>query len=311
MVLDGKYTLRLIGADDAPFAFAASPAFARDGVCYAACASGLYRSRDRGAHWDLLRTSPETVTTAVAVSPAFADDRSLFAAVKGGVLRSADGGDTWFTASFPAPPPVFSSLVVSPGFERDGFLLAGTLEDGVFSSSDRGGRWQPWNFGLFDLNVLCLALSPAWIENETAYAGTETGLYRSTNGGRAWRHTGFPAELAPALCIVSFEDRRPGSSRLLVGTEDNGLLASCDQGETWDRLAADALSGAVNQLHVDVYDSNTLYALTGDGVMCSEDGGLSWSDLIRVDGLATALLPLGDAMLLGVQGKGVMRLPLK
>ena len=311
MVADGKYTLRLSGADDAPFGFAASPTFARDGICFAACASGLYRSQDGGARWELLRTSPEPLTTAVAVSPAFADDRSLFAAVKGGVLRSVDGGDTWFTARFPAPPPVFSGLLVSPGFEGDGILLAGALEDGVFSSSDRGGRWQPWNFGLFDLNVLCLALSPCWLEDETVYAGAETGLYRSTNGGRAWRHTGFPTELAPALCIASFVDRRSGSNRLLVGTESEGLLASSDQGETWERLAADARSGAVNQLHVDANGAISLYALTGDGVMRSDDQGQSWSELIRVDGIATAMLPLGDVLLLGLQGKGVMLLPLK
>ncbi len=309
--MDGKYVLKLTGADDAPFAFAASPAFARDGVCFAACASGLYRSADGGAGWELLRTSPEPLTTAVAVSPAFAADRSLFAAVKGGILRSADGGDTWFTAGLPAPPPVFSCLVASPGFERDGFLLAGTLEDGVFSSSDRGGRWQPWNFGLFDLNVLCLALSPAWIDDETAYAGTETGLYRSTNGGRAWRHTKFPAELAPVLSIASFDGGRSGSTRLLAGTESNGLLASNDQGETWERLAADALSGEVNQLQADANGAISLYALSSDGVMRSDDGGQSWSEVIRVDGIATAMLPFGDVLLLGLQGKGVMRLPLK
>ncbi len=306
----GKYALELTSADDTPFDFAASPDFARDGICFAACGSGLYRSQDGGLRWELLRTSPEPVTTAVAVSPAFAADRSLFAAVKGGVLRSADGGDTWFAARFPAPPPVFSSLVVSPGFERDGLLLAGTLEDGLFSSSDRGGRWGPWNFGLFDLNVLCLALSPGWIEEETAYAGTETGLYRSTNGGRAWRHTGFPAEFAPALSITSFDDGRSGLTRLLVGTESSGLLASCDQGETWERLAVDSFSGAVNQLHIDANAGNALYALTVDGVMRSDDEGQSWSDLIRVDGMATAMLPLGDVLLLGLQGEGLMRLPL-
>ena len=170
--MDAKYTLELANADDAPYALAASPAFARDGVCFAACGSGLYRSQNGGERWELLRASPESVMTAVAVSPAYAGDRSVFAAVKGGILRSSDGGDAWFTAGFPAPPPVFSSLIVSPDFERDGFLLAGTMEDGVFSSTDRGARWQPWNYGLFDLNALCLALSPAWTEDETAYAGT-------------------------------------------------------------------------------------------------------------------------------------------
>ena len=153
--------------------------------------------------------SPEPVTTAVAVSPAFADDRSLFAAVKGGVLRSADGGRYLVHGQLSgAAPGVFRLGQYRRALRRDGLLLAGTLEDGVYSSSDRGGRWQPWNFGLFDLNVLCLALSPAWIEDETAYAGTETGLYRSTNGGRAWRHTGFPVELAPAFfAFLAIEGR--------------------------------------------------------------------------------------------------------
>ena len=136
----------------------------------------MYRSIDGGSSWKLLRVSDEQVTTAVAVSPSFETDRSVFAAVKGGILRSSDGGDTWFATGFPAPPPVFSSLVVSPDFERDGVLLAGTLEDGVYSSSDRAVRWQPWNFGLFDLHVLCLVISPHWRADETVFAGTETGL---------------------------------------------------------------------------------------------------------------------------------------
>lgn len=308
--MDTKFTLKLANADDAPYALAASPAFARDGLCFAACGSGLYRSQDGGESWELLRASPESVTTAVAVSPAYAQDRSVFAAVKGGILRSSDAGAAWFTAGFPAPPPVFSSLVVSPDFERDGFLLAGTLEDGVFSSTDRGTRWGPWNFGLFDLNVLCLALSPAWTEDETAYAGTETGLYRSTNGGRAWRHSSFPSELAPVLSIACFEDGRDGSSHLLVGTESSGLLRSGDQGETWQQVGEDLISEAVNQLHVahDAKGRHSLYALTNDGLMYSDDEGRSWADLIRIEGIATAMLPLCDVMLLGVQGEGVMRL---
>ncbi len=313
MKTDAKYTLELVDADDTPFALAASPTIERDGVCFAACSSGLYRSRDAGERWERLPASPEPLTTAVTVSPAFPQDRSVFAALKGGVLRSADGGDTWFTAAFPAPPPLFSCLIASPGFERDGFLLAGTLEDGVFSSSDRGARWGAWNFGLFDLNVLCLALSPGWINDETAYAGTETGLYRSTNGGRAWRHCNFPAELAPALSIACFENERDGACQLLVGTESGGLLASLDEGDTWERVAEDLISGAVNQLQLarDIAGGLSLYALTDDGVMRSGDQGRNWSRLVRVDGEPTAMLPLGDIILLGVRGLGVMRLALK
>ncbi len=306
-----RLTLEFANADDAAYAMAASPGFARDGICFAACGSGLYRSGDGGASWRKLRTSSELVTTAVAVSPAFAQDRSVFAAVKGGILRSSDGGETWFTAAFPAPPPVFSSLLVSPDFERDGFLLAASMEDGVFSSTDRGARWQPWNFGLFDLNVLCIALSPVWIEDETVYAGTETGLYCSTNGGRAWRHTGFPAECAPALCIVCIEEGDARETRLIVGTEQHGLMASCDNGETWERLAAAAISGAVNQLHAGRRGENglTIHALVEDGIMRSGDAGKTWTKALRMDGTPTAMLPLAEGILLGIGGRGLAFLP--
>lgn len=309
--MDVKFTLEFATADDAVYALASSPDFAQDGICFAACGSGLYRSGDGGESWRKLPASSELVTTAVAVSPAFAQDRSVFAAVKGGILRSSDAGETWFTAAFPAPPPVFSSLEASPDFERDGFLLAATMEDGVFSSTDRGARWQPWNFGLFDLNVLCLALSPAWIEDETVYAGTETGLYRSDNGGRAWRHSGFPAEYAPALCIACIEAGDPRATQLIVGTERHGLMASCNSGKTWGRLAADSTTGAVNQLRVSGCgdDSLAIYALVEDGILRSDDAGKTWTEVLHADGTPTAMLPLADRILLGIDGRGVALLP--
>ena len=309
--MKATYTLEFARAADSLFALAASPDFARDGLCFAACSSGIYRSEDGGASWRLLRASSETVTTALALSPSFADDRSLFAAVKGGLLRSSDAGDNWYTAGFPAPPPVFSSLLVSPDFERDGFILAATLEDGVFSSTDRGLRWQPWNFGLFDLAALCLAMSPDWTTDETVYVGTETGLYQSSNGGRAWRHSGFPSELAPVLCLAAASSQESGDMKIYAGTEMHGLHLSCDGGENWERLAADAMPDAVNQLYVthDERGGASLYALKNDGVLQSDDEGRSWSQVIRSDGAATAMLPLCGVIFLGVLGKGVMRLP--
>ncbi len=278
-------------------------------VCFAACSSGLYRSIDGGCSWKLLRVSDEQVTTAVAVSPGFDRDRSVFAAVKGGILRSSDGGDTWFTTGFPAPPPVFSSLVVSPDFERDGVLLAGTLEDGVFSSSDRAVRWQPWNFGLFDLHVLCLAISPHWRDDETVFAGTETGLYRSSNGGRAWRVTDFPTDLAPILCLAYSSSEAAGDTKIFAGTEGNGLHVSCHTAENWQRLDARAIAPAVNQLQMveTAAGSCTLYALVDDGLCRSGDSGRTWQTVVRVKGTPTAMLVLDNAVLLGVQGNGILR----
>ena len=68
------------------YGFAVSPDFERDGLCFAASSSGLYRSEDGGQTWqsayDALSLTTAVLTTAVAVSPDFSIDRSLFAAVR-------------------------------------------------------------------------------------------------------------------------------------------------------------------------------------------------------------------------------------
>ena len=221
------------GAEDVVYALAASPQFDRDGVCFAGRASGLYRSADGGASWQpayaTLNLSEDLSTSAVVVSPDFASDRAVFAGVTGAILRSHDGGGSWFLTLLPSPPPVVSCLVASPDYERDGVLFAGTMEDGVFRSSDRGERWVRWNFGLLDLHVLVLALSPDFAQDETLFVGVESGIFRSTNGGRAWREVPFPTDLAPVISLaISPDFKRDGL--LLAGTEAHGLYALARSG---------------------------------------------------------------------------------
>ena len=67
----------------------------------------------------------------------------------------------------------------------------------MYRSADRGQNWARWNFGLFDLRVLALAVSPDFSHDETVFAGTETGIYVSKSGGRSWRPLPFPDEAAP------------------------------------------------------------------------------------------------------------------
>ena len=292
-------------ADDTVFSLAASPDFAVDGICFAACASGLYRSRDGGQSWESLGIGTKLAVTGLAVSPDYGHDRSLFAAVQGGILRSSDGGDTWFAARFAAPPPLFSALRASPSFEYDGVLLAGTMEDGIFASSDRGANWQSWNFGLFDLNVLCIALSPSLAEDEAVLAGAETGLYRSDNGGRAWRETAFPTDRAPILCLAFIDD---GAGKILAGTENHGLWASDDQGRNWSRLAEKSMPATVNDIQIRRGDRR-LFALVDDGLLASADDGQTWTRLMQTRDAPTALLTTaGGPIFVGLLGKGIVRL---
>jgi photosystem II stability/assembly factor-like uncharacterized protein len=262
-------------------ALAASPAFATDGVCFAARNSGLYRSDDGGQTWrdayaELAREEP-WATPAVALSPDFAADRCVFAGAPGGVLRSLDGGQAWQMAALATPPPFVTALAVSPAFARDGMLFAATLEDGVFCSTDRGSRWAAWNFGLLDLAVLTLAISPAFAEDETLFAGTETGVFRSTNGGRAWREVAFPTELAPVLALAI----SPGFAEdgvLFAGTEEHGLWRSDDRGQTWAGVGKGMLGGATQAILLapDFLQAPTVVVLAGDAICTSADGGNGW-----------------------------------
>jgi photosystem II stability/assembly factor-like uncharacterized protein len=170
------------------------------------------------------------------------------------------------------PPPVISSIVVSPDFSRDGTLLVGTLEDGIFRSEDRGRLWSPANFGLLDLAVMSLAMSPNFTEDETVLAGTESGVFRSTNGGRAWRETRFPMEYAPVLCLTFAQ-----AGALFAGAESHGIYSSQDNGQTWARLDTGMLTGAVNQLIPSVANPTHLLALHDDTLLVTRDSGQSWN----------------------------------
>lgn len=327
---------------DVVYHLAPSPAFAEDGVCFAARMSGLYRSDDGGATWRFVYESLEgeqarlddapVATTAVALSPAFASDRSVFAGVQGAVLRSVDGGQNWYIAGLGTPPPLISALVVSPDFAEDGVVLAGGMEDGIFRSSDRGGQWARWNFGLLDLNILSMAISPDFARDETLFVGTESGIFRSTNGGRAWREVGAstlaqrsyepsPADFAPVLSLA-ISPGYASDGTVFAGTESAGLFCSRDRGRTWERVDGGAITDSVNAIILAPAlptAAPAVLAATSAALHLSRDGGQSWSSLEAVQSLEgveagisavaapSGLLP-GAALLVGTANGEVHRL---
>jgi outer membrane protein assembly factor BamB len=306
---------------DVVYALAAPPTFVRDGVCFAARASGLHRSADGGVTWQpaygSLGLTEALATPAAAVSPNFASDRTVLAGVSGAILRSYDAGETWYFSMLPSPPPVVSCLAVSPDYERDGVIFAGTMEDGVFRSSDRGDHWVRWNFGLLDLHVLALALSPNFAQDETLFVGTESGVFRSTNGGRAWREVAFPEELAPVLSLaISPAFKQDGA--LYVGTEAHGLHVTQDRGRTWARLGAQVLDGSVNAILLDAPGGDqapALLAVSSAGIFISADAGRSWGEFVadvpEEEAVVTVAAPEGlrpsATLLLGLSNGEVVR----
>jgi photosystem II stability/assembly factor-like uncharacterized protein len=269
------------------YALAASPDFINDGTLFVAKSTGLYRSTNQGQSWipayESLGLDPSLPTTVVAISPSYADDQTVFAAVKGNVLSSTDGGDTWAYVELAEPAPLVSTLAISPRFTNNGLLLAGTLDDGIIRSTNRGATWHRWNFGLLDPHVYALNFSP----DGNILAGVESGIFRSTNGGRSWYEVDFPMDLGPVISLgISGE-------HIFAGTEENGLHISKDGGDTWLQFASDRIKGAVIQV---LLDGSEILAVLDGGIYFSGDQGKSWAARREFEGesaISGVAAPLG------------------
>ena len=285
-------------------------------MCFAARAGGLFCSFDYGQAWELayrnLKAGEALPTVAIAVAPDFEHEPAVFAGLNGAILCSYDGGCSWRQSRLPTPPPAISALSVSPNYAQDGIVFAGTGEDGVLVSSDRGTSWAAWNFGLLDLSVFCLALSPNFATDETVYAGAASGLFRSTNGGRAWKEVplpiGFDAVLSLALSPEFAHDRT-----LFVGTENNGLLISPDCGKTWAPISQPTREQPVNSIMLCISDSHRIEILLlhGGSLLLSRNSGKTWKPwhARKLHGRdATAILAprgLEEGLLVGFDDGGI------
>jgi photosystem II stability/assembly factor-like uncharacterized protein len=275
---------------------------------FAACGAGLFQSADEGRNWTSAGDS--LPTTAVAASPDFAHDGTLFASVGGMILRSVDGGARWNALQLAQPQPVVGALAVSPNYAADGVALAATIEDGVFRSADRGRSWSPWNFGLLDLNTICLTISPSFADDETIFVGTESGLFRSANGGRAWREVVLPVEY-PAVMSVALSPNFARDGIGYAGTESGELLTTSDGGESWRGLPVGTDGSPISSI---LLDGVAILLNLGDALKLSTDGGASWqtrrttNDMLISALIAPSGLSTREPLIVGFIGGAIRRL---
>jgi photosystem II stability/assembly factor-like uncharacterized protein len=269
--------------DDYIYQLAAPTSISKNdvGILFAARASGLYYSRDNGQNWESayksLNAGQVLPTIAITLSPNFEHEPHIFAGLNGAILRSYDGGKNWQQCYLPGPPPVISSLITSPHYARDGIAFAGTNEDGVLLSTDRGKNWIAWNFGLLDLNILCLAISPDFATDETLYAGAVSGLFKSTNGGRAWREVALPIGY-DAVLSLALSPKFTQDNTMYAGTENKGLLVSQDRGKSWQSLVETTGDQPVNSvlLSPNFPSDQEILLLHGGTLILTKDNGKIW-----------------------------------
>jgi photosystem II stability/assembly factor-like uncharacterized protein len=241
--------------------------------------------------------------TAVAAAPKFPRHNLILVGSVDGIARSIDNGATWSSATMTQPSQV-AQIVFSPNFENDSIVFAATLEDGVLRSTDQGVRWSSWNFGLLDLETLALALSPTFAEDDTVLVATGTGVFRSINGGRAWRELLYAGEGAQAEEAMPPTGVVMARDTWVVSTESKGLFYSHDAGETWGKRTA-FRSGQTNTIAV-APDRTTLLLATPNAIALSKDAGATWDRVAKPpDNVISLGLDTDGTILCGTQEEGL------
>jgi photosystem II stability/assembly factor-like uncharacterized protein len=277
MVFDWTQTRGSEGLSVVALAVASLPA---GPLALAATTSGLFISKDEGQNWQRAPSAFGTIPLlAVCLSPSYESDRLAFVGTKGGIWYTHNFTE-WALSRLPCQEVAVISLVAAPNFSEEGVLLAGTLGDGVLRSGDRGVSWQAWNFGLLDLGVLGIAISPAFALDQTALVATATGIFRTTNGGRAWREAVVPKDGGPVLALA-FSPNYRDDDLILATTEEGVVLRSLDAGHTWVSLEMPCAGRALNALVFSSHFVPDAFIILGAGnsVYLSSDGGCNWETL--------------------------------
>ena len=296
-------------------ALAVSPAYTEDRVCFAATNQGLYATTDGGRSWQNVFNPAKDGTviasvTAVAIAPNFAQDNTLLAGLYGGILHSTNRGSSWHSVWQRSPPPLVTDILFHSSSDGRQTVVAATLGDGVFLSDDEGRHWSAGNFGLLDPNVLCLASAPL---NNQLFAGVESGLFRSHNGGRTWTETAFPSDLAPLLAL---EVTAFGAGEMIwAGTERHGLWASADNGRTWNHKGAEHVQAPVNALQSLGNDSPAVLIASGQALYVTDDKDTTWLPVAMDSALPASILTIavvpevdqleGRDIFVGLRGDGL------
>ena len=217
----------------------------------------VLRSIDRGKQWHrvgLLRDVFSFVSTTSG---------AILAATNQGIFRSVDDGETWSERSLglseligARPNESFRIRALAAG--TDGTIYAATQRGDVFGSTDLGDRWRPFAPPIRGLESLLVT------KTGDLLAAGHSGLFRWERSDGVWRPIAMIlGRQQPQVNVVV---QHPGGV-LLAGTEDQGVLASFDDGTTWEAASGGLTARAVYSLAIDAL--GTVFAGTSQGVFTS------------------------------------------
>jgi TolB protein len=280
-------------------------------------ATHLKRSTDGGVTWSDVLTLPatsvqdilETVEGGLLLATGdgvrrFMPDGAGYAetpanpSIAGPVYRLATAGDNLYAAGFnglfislsfgrgwhrvpDTPLTPFQAVAPCPLWGSCHAVMAGTRQ-GLLATPD--DNWQPWGWlpGPKPIAAKSVSASQTYSADGTLFAGTDFGVFRSTDRGLAWqRVTGADAPGYPyAFPIVRVSPAYTTDGTVFATVSDLArpratLYKSTDRGSTWAMLGGVTESGALALSPAYGLD-HTLFMASDATLRKSTDGGQTW-----------------------------------
>jgi len=195
----------------------------------------------------------------------------------------------------------------------------GSTGGGVWKTEDGGTYWENISDGFFkrasvgalaiaesDPNVIYVGMGESTIRSNVSHGD---GVYKSTDGGRTWKHCGLTETrnigkvrvhpTNPDLVYVGAFGHAHGAN------PERGVYRSKDGGATWEHVLFRSPEAGVVDLALDPTNPRIIYAAfwegvhrahelisggPGSGLFRSTDGGDTWEEISRKPGLPQGTL---------------------
>jgi len=213
-------------------------------VVFVVAILAVFAGHDRLAATATPTRSTHPTTRATRATPAWAMARglkslihqlvrapwgTLYAGTTQGVYASRDGGATWRALGQGFPGPGIEAWGVAAITGPGGAAVLATCGDGaVYRLPRAGGRWTRAAGRVGALGAYAVYALPGG----AALAGSDRGIFRSTDGGRSWTRT---ARLPGDSAAVAAFARDPADGTVYAGVAGlpDTLRASADGGRDW------------------------------------------------------------------------------
>ncbi|MFZ1322920.1 MAG: YCF48-related protein [Ignavibacteria bacterium] len=240
----------------------------------------LYRSSDQGSTWTPLSLSVSgPATTFIWYSLDHIGSTYVISGDYGVVAKSTDGCATWFSESNILKTALNFNITTVPGTSK--YWIIGrphTSTTGqVMYSANSGTNWTTYSIGVTgDFNDI------AMINENTGYVtGTNSQVYKTTDGGISWIAKTKPHATNYTLYNCDFIDENTGWVFVNFATVPGGnVFKTTDGANTWTQYTTGATSE--NIYSAEMLNANTGYTTMNQSnrpVYKTINGGVNWSPL--------------------------------